>query len=132
MSASISSSELVAEKDETAERLIPTVWRPVLQSIVSAFAKEDFQLAERVPEVEPVSIETAKLIRENVLNYGETIAELPADAWLTSVCQWYGSYWDALVDLWTIESGPSDLVLSVRVIEVQNGYHFKIHMVYVP
>ena len=45
---------------------------------------------------------------------------------------WYGTYWDAFVDLWTKEEGRSDLVLSARVTEVSDGISIKLHMVYVP
>jgi len=43
-----------------------------------------------------------------------------------------GSYWDAIVDLWTAESGKSDLVLTVRVFEEGDGSRFEVNGVYVP
>lgn len=42
------------------------------------------------------------------------------------------SHWDVLVDLWTVESGASDLVLFARVFEVENGFRFEIASVHVP
>jgi hypothetical protein len=37
-----------------------------------------------------------------------------------------------LVDLWTLESGESDMVLSARVFEVTNGFQIEIDSVHVP
>ena len=56
----------------------------------------------------------------------------PDETWTTSVAQWTGSHWDVLVDLWTVESGRSDMVLHTCVAESAGGYQFKIHLVYVP
>jgi hypothetical protein len=41
-------------------------------------------------------------------------------------------YWDIVVDLWTAESGKSDLILSVRVFEEGDGYRFDVDGVFVP
>jgi hypothetical protein len=41
-------------------------------------------------------------------------------------------HWEVLVDLWTVESGPSDMVLHADVFEVENGFRIEIHAVYVP
>ncbi len=67
-----------------------------------------------------------------VTDYGETLAELPDDTWQSSVSQWMGTHWDILVDLWTVESGKSDLVLSGRVFESNGGYRFEIDSLHVP
>jgi hypothetical protein len=48
------------------------------------------------------------------------------------VCQWMETHWDLLVDLWTAESGRSDLVLAVRVFECDGDYRFEIDSVHVP
>jgi hypothetical protein len=37
-----------------------------------------------------------------------------------------------LVDLWTAEEGPSDLVLGVRVREQAGAYSYRVELVYVP
>ena len=42
------------------------------------------------------------------------------------------NYWNVLVDLWTEEEGPSDLVLELRVTDHADGDRFDIYMVYVP
>lgn len=71
-------------------------------------------------------------IAANINEYGAHLSKLPAEAWQTSVCQWMRSYWDALVDLFTIEEGASDLVLAVRIYEQDSTYSFEIQSVYVP
>jgi len=43
-----------------------------------------------------------------------------------------GTHWEVLVDLWTVESGKSDLVLDARVFEQETGFRIEIHSVYVP
>ncbi|AKU94643.1 hypothetical protein AKJ09_01307 [Labilithrix luteola] len=43
-----------------------------------------------------------------------------------------GTYWQVLIDLWTIESGASDLVLDAWVFETEDGFRFEINSVYVP
>ena len=54
------------------------------------------------------------------------------DTWSTSVAQWMGNHWVVLVDLWTVESGKSDLVLSARAFEGEDGFRFEIDSVHVP
>jgi len=126
------SAEVVAVKDETEQQPVPTAWRTVLTQVVSALKNGDYGLTAGVPGVERPSMETAKHIRESIADYGTTLIELPEEAWESSVCMWYGTHWDALVDLWTEEEGRSDLVLSARISEEANGYSFKIYLVYVP
>jgi hypothetical protein len=125
-------AEVVAAKDETAQQPISTAWRPVLTQVVSALKNGDYGLTADVPGVERPSIETAEHVRASIAAYGTTLVELPEETWESSVCMWYGTHWDALVDLWTEEEGRSDLVLSARIAEESNGYSYKIHTVYVP
>lgn len=119
-------------KDELSQRPVPSAWRPVFKGIVKCFVSGDFGLRQGVSGVEPVSPDTENHIRAYINSYGETLAELPDDTWSTSVCQWMGTHWEALVDLWTVGEGRSDMVLSVRVSESADGFRFHIHMVYVP
>lgn len=42
------------------------------------------------------------------------------------------TYWDVLVDVFTVEEGRSDLVLFARVFERGDGYRFEIASVHVP
>lgn len=104
----------------------------MLREVVKRFADRDYGLEQGVDGVEPVSLETAEHIRSSVEAYGATLVELPEDAWRTSVSQWYGVHWDILVDLWTAEEGPSDLVLAGKITESEFGPRLSIHMVYVP
>jgi hypothetical protein len=119
-------------KDDAQQQAIPTAWRPALTQVVAAFKNGDFGLEASVPGVERPSGETARRIRESIADYGARLIDLPEASWDSSVCMWYGTHWDALVDLWTEEEGRSDLVLNVRVSETPDGFSFRIYMVYVP
>lgn len=123
--------EIVAAKDE-AQGPIPAAWRASLKEIVGAFVAGDHGLEKGVANVKPVAAETAAHIRSYLLDYGETLVALSEATWDSSVCIWYGDHWNALVDLWTRESGRSDLVLQVRVIEANAGFTIEIQLVYVP
>jgi len=125
-------AQVLAVKDSDTERAIPTAWRPVLKAVVSAIARQDYGLSAGVAGVKPVSAETAEHIQKYIANYAEVLTELPDDAWSTSVCIWNGHGWDALIDLWTVGEGRSDLVLSVQVTEDAGAFVFSIYMVYVP
>ncbi|KAB2901006.1 MAG: hypothetical protein F9K40_08815 [Kofleriaceae bacterium] len=121
-----------AIKDSEREHPVATAWRPALRSIVSAFVRGDYELAEVDPRVDPVSVETSAQMRAYAAEYGETLVELPRDTWSTSIASWTGTDWHVLVDLWTREGGRSDMVLDVRVRESQDGFRIAIHLVYVP
>jgi hypothetical protein len=125
-------SEVLAVKDEEAERPIPTAWRSVFREIVKAFICHDYHLSACVPGVAPISAETAAQIREYIQDYGATLIELPEETWDSSVCIWMGNQWNALIDLWTLSEGRSDLVLRAHVSESDHGFVFHIYMVYVP
>ena len=43
--------------------------------------------------------------------------------------QWMEGFWEILVDLWTAESGASDMVLHAEVFEAKDGFRFKVHAV---
>lgn len=126
------SAEPPAIKDEDAAHPIAGAWRPMLSEVVSRLTKGDYALASAVDGVEPISPKTAEHIRRSIAGYGCTLTDLPQDTWKTSVAQWYGTHWDVLVDLWTVEEGRSDLVLEGRISETAAGLRFTVHMVYVP
>ena len=119
-------------KDPDEQAPVPTAWRGVLTEVVQAFVEGDFALSRQIDSVRSVDTKTAEQIREYLDDYGETLCALPKECWETSVVQWYEAYWDVLVDLWTEESGPSDLVLQLRVYEAEPGYSFQVQLVYVP
>jgi hypothetical protein len=123
-------NRLDATKDPSGQRPIPATWRPTLREIVARLAGLEYSL--RGLSSVDVSPTTASQIEQYVIDYGETLIELPDESWTSSVTQWMGSHWDALVDLWTAESGKSDLVLSVRVFEEGKGFRFEVNGVYVP
>jgi hypothetical protein len=119
-------------KDEHNAHPVATAWRPKLREIANTIAEGDYNFSHGIAAVAPVSDATAARIRAYIADYGETLTTLPEDTWLSSVSQWMGTHWDVLVDLWTVESGASDLVLSVRVFESSDGFQFEIDSVHVP
>ena len=114
------------------ERPIPNSWRPVFRRIVNALVERDYGLKTPIFGVMPVSEATANHIENYIQEYGTKLVALPEETWGSSVCIWYGSHWDAKVDLWTQEEGRSDMALSVRITETSPDFSFEIHMVYVP
>ena len=124
--------DVLAVKDSDRQQPIPTAWRPVFCAIVAAFAKGDYLLGEGIREVTPLSPECAAAIERSIVGYGARLDELPEATWNSSVCMWYGGYWDTLVDLWTLEEGASDLTLCSRVTEQASRFSFAITGVYVP
>ncbi|CAN7457260.1 DUF7668 domain-containing protein [Massilia sp. LjRoot122] len=125
-------TEVSVTKDSKNEGPIPSAWRPTLKSIVDAFVRHDYRLADGVAGVAPVSEKTATQIRTYIQEYGAELVSLPQESWATSVCIWMGDHWDALIDLWTEEEGSSDLVLQVHVSEVGSEPLVTVYMVYVP
>lgn len=123
--------EILAVKD-CREGPVPTVWRETLRQIVAALAEGDFQLSRGIRGVAPVSAETATQIRDYVGDYGATLVALPEASWNSSICIGYGDHWMLLVDLWTVEEGPSDLVLQAKVTEQVSEYLIDVDLVYVP
>jgi hypothetical protein len=128
----VSETEQPAVKDEDAEHPVASAWRPTFRAIVSALVRGDFGLARPIDSVEPVGEGTAEQMRAYVVDYGETLVDLPDESWRTSVSQWMGTHWEVLVDLWTAREGRSDLVLHARVFEAGAGFRFEVGMVYVP
>lgn len=121
-----------AVKDADRAHPIASAWRPTLRKIVKAFVRGDYALADKIESVAPVSKSSASQIRTYVAEHGETLVALPDDTWTTSVAQWMEGFWEILVDLWTAESGASDLVLHAEVFEAKDGFRIKVHAVYVP
>ncbi len=120
-------------KDEHSQRPVASAWRSTLCKIVDALAHKDYSFADHsIDGVDRVPDEKARRIERYVANYGESLVELPEDAWKSSVSQWMGTHWDVLVDLFTEESGESDLVLTLRVFEETSGYRYEIDSIHVP
>jgi hypothetical protein len=124
--------EVTPVKDEENQQPIPTAWRPVFREVVRHFVDRDYCIRSGIKGVALLSDDTASQIEEYISDYGEVLTELPEETWDTSVCMWMGNRWDVLIDLWTLGEGRSDLVLSARVSESEEGFLFDIGMVYVP
>ncbi|MDY7537167.1 hypothetical protein QN372_03455 [Undibacterium sp. RTI2.1] len=119
-------------KDEHNQSSIPTAWRRAFADIVEGLKEENFDLVRKVEGVRQISAEDAARIAGNIKRYGAQLTSLPEDTWRTSACQWMIGYWDALVDLYTVDEGASDLALVVRVYEEGSAYAFEILSVHVP
>jgi len=118
-------------KNEAHAEPVPSAWRQTFVQMVDALRERNTQL-RGLAHVEPVDDATAGIIARQIEDYGGIIARLPEQTWDTSVSQWQGTYWEVLVDLFTVEDGLSDLVLHVMVEEDGNAFSFKPHLVYVP
>lgn len=120
-------------KDGDSERSVPGIWRPTIRKIVNAFVGHDYELAQGIVGVDPISSDLADGMRRYIEDYGAELTDLPEDTWKTSVCIWMGNRWEALIDLWTVTEGRSDLVLHLFVRDTGDGdYKFSVHLVYVP
>lgn len=119
-------------KDLDGAHPVAEAWRSTVRAIVKAIADGDYGLARPIPHVAPLEAVTARRIRSNISAYGERITHLPEEAWKSSVAQWMGTHWEVLIDLWTAESGRSDLVLHIDVFDQSSGYEFRVVSIYVP
>ena len=124
-------SEHASDNEEAQP--VPEAWRALLRCVVAAFARGDFSLSQGIERVKAISPVCAAQVRDCLASYGETLVELPDVTWETSVAQLVSSgRCDVLVDLWTAESGRSDLVLSGWFDSDASDAVFEVHLVYVP
>jgi hypothetical protein len=126
------SNKSPAADDNSEQQPIPLEWRSTLCQIADAFAQGNYGLKPGIANVEPISASTAAQIEGYVERYPATLTSLPEATWDSSVCIWDGNHWDVLVDLWTLEEGPSDLVLHAHVHPVDAELFFSVKAVYVP
>lgn len=120
-------------KDEAGEpHPIPECWRSTIQQIVRAFVEHDYALSRGIPSVTLEAADTPDQIRDYIRDSGHALAELPVESWDTSVALWMDPHWDVFVDLWTADSGNSDLVLQLRAFDEGDHARFEVYMVYVP
>lgn len=119
-------------KDRDRAHPVVEAWRPPIREIVKALAEGDYELARSVRSVATMSKATAEQVRAYIADFGEALSDLPDETWDSSVSQWMGTHWDVVVDLWTVKSGKSDLILSLRVFESDGGFRFEIDSVHVP
>ncbi|WP_421681207.1 DUF7668 domain-containing protein [Stenotrophomonas bentonitica] len=121
--------ETTITKDGENEIAAPQAWRPTLAAIVDALIQGSepalTQVTLQAPDVWASALESIRA-------YGAHLKRLPDESWNSSVCIWYGDFWNVLVDLYTEEEGRSDLVLQAHVYEVGDGYRYEVVLVYVP
>lgn len=122
-------NETTIAKDGENEIAVPQAWRPKLAAIVDALIQGGEPLLPQVIRQDPDVWASAQ---DTIRAYGAHLKRLPDESWNSSVCIWYGDFWDVLVDLYTEEEGRSDLVLQVHVYEVGDGYRYEVVLVYVP
>ena len=123
-------NETVVAKDGENEVPVPQAWRPTLTAIVDALIQGG-ELS--LPQVTLQSPDVWASAQDSIRAHGAHLRKLPDESWNSSVCIWYGEFWDVLVDLYTEEEEErSDLVLQVHVYEVGDGYRYEVVLVYVP
>ncbi len=128
---SVSDSAVVTESE--SQLPVPDVWRGAIRAIVDSFIRGDFSpVLTDLIRMRPLSDELKDFIRDIVADYGETLAILSDDTWLSSIYMWMGDFWEVYVDLWTEESGRSDMVLFLRFHESTCGYEVQVLSVHVP
>lgn len=108
------------------------VWRPTIEAIVTAFAEGDFALTRGIAGVAASTARDGDERRRAVASYGVTLASLSQETWKSSVSMWMGEWWDVIVDLWSVESGRTDLVVELRISEHGEGYRYVMGIIYVP
>ena len=125
-------ADIPVTKNSERELAVPTDWRRGFYSIVEYLCFETALPPDKHIRVlhppESWRVETL----EYVADYGETLSTLPEETWNTSVVIWMESYWEVLVDLYTEESGLSDMVLHARVYPENSGYRIDPGLVCVP
>lgn len=119
-------------KDEERELPVAVVWRPKLKEIVQALVEGDYRFSRGIESLLPLKESSVEQIEAYIEEYPETLTELSDETWDSSVSQWMGNHWELIVDLWTVESGRSDLILDVRVFESGDSFSFMVLSVYVP
>jgi len=121
-------NETTITKDGENQIAVPQAWRPTLAAIVDALIQGGepalTQVTLQAPDVWANALESIRA-------YGAHLKRLPDESWNSSVCIWYGDFWNVLVDLYTEEEGRSDLVLQAHVYEVGDGYRYEVVLVYV-
>lgn len=119
-------------KNEEDETPVPSAWRDTLSDIVDAIKEGHLEFPSRMGHVTSLSKQEASRISANIEAYGGELISLPEAVWETSICRWMGDLWLVLVDLFTADESPSDLVLFVKVFEDGSSYRFQIESVHVP
>ena len=119
--------------DSEFQSPIPSIWRDCIIQIVEAFKDKDFGRLNTLPSVQCIDLAYASEIAENIDAYGAHLMSLAEEAWHTSVCLYMESEsWQAIIDLFTVEEGRSDLILDLFIVKKENQFIFQINNIYVP
>ncbi|HQZ58966.1 MAG TPA: hypothetical protein PLQ39_04645 [Acinetobacter sp.] len=111
---------------------VPSAWRHTVQEIVEVFKNKNYEKLNNIAGVNQIDYDYAQDIGQNIDNYGETLISLPEQTWNTSECMWSEGFWEIYIDLFTENEGRSDLILSLKVNEINKDYKFEIMNIYVP
>lgn len=114
---------------DDSEQPVPDAWREALKTIADAFVLGALPLGPSIRTVDP---ETATINPANIAAYPDPIGPLHEASWTTSIHARADDHWQVLVDLSTVDGETSDLVLHVRVFEVEDGFKFEPGLIYVP
>lgn len=111
------------------EQPVPSEWRSTLKYIADEFVSGRAPQGNNIRAVEP---ETLKINVDNISDYPDTIGPLQDVTWSSSIHVWTGDHWEILLDLSTKDHQTSDLVLRLRVYDVNNQCEFEPGLIYVP
>lgn len=112
---------------------IPSIWRDCIIQIVEAFKDKDFGRLNTLPSVQCIDLAYASEIAENIDAYGAHLISLAEESWHTSVCIYMeNESWKAIIDLFTVEEGRSDLIIDLFIFKKENQFIFQINNIYVP
>ena len=123
----------IAPTEADGETPVPSAWRPTLTAIVQALVERDYTLRRTIPGVSLQAPDIPLRIADYIEDYGETLTALPEDSWQSSIAAWEGEgRWTVLVNLFTQESGRSDMVLHVDVFQEASEHRYEVRLVYAP
>ncbi|OTG99754.1 hypothetical protein [Acinetobacter sp. ANC 4973] len=119
--------------DSEFQSPIPSIWRDCIIQIVEAFKDKDFGRLNTLPSVQCIDLAYASEIAENIDAYGAHLISLAEESWHTSVCIYMeNESWKAIIDLFTVEEGRSDLIIDLFIFKKENQFIFQINNIYVP
>ena len=117
------------EKKPDEELPVPLEWRSMLKYIADEIVAGRGPVADNIKAVDAKSLEVSL---DNIRAYPDPIGSLQDITWQSSIYVWAQSCWEVLVDLSTLGNETSDLILHLRVYELNNRYVFEPGLIYVP
>ncbi|OTG97337.1 hypothetical protein B9T24_04245 [Acinetobacter sp. ANC 4654] len=119
--------------DSEFQSPIPSIWKDCIIQIVEAFKDKDLARLNTLPSVQRIDLAYASKIAENIDAYGAHLMSLAEESWHTSVCIYMeNESWKAIIDLFTVEEGRSDLIIDLFIFKKENQFIFQINNIYVP